>query len=55
MVQVTKVYCENTKMLISDKVAQVAKIFMIDDAYVPLVEDNTYILWSTRHLVVKGV
>jgi hypothetical protein len=55
MVQVTKVYHENTKVLISDKIAYVAKIFMIDEACVPPIEDNTYIFWSTRHLVAKGV
>jgi hypothetical protein len=55
MVQVTKVYFENTKVLISDKVAHVAKIFMIDETCVSPVEDNTYIFWSIRHLVAKGV
>jgi hypothetical protein len=55
MVQVTKVYCENTKVLISDKVAHVAKIFMIDESCVSPAENNTYIFWSTRHLVAKGV
>jgi len=52
---VVKVYHENTKMLISDKVAQVAKICMIDKACVPPTKDNIYILSSIKHLVAKGV
>ncbi len=58
MVQVTEVYHENTKVLISDKVAQVAqvaKIFMTDEDYVLSAKNNIYIFWSTRYLVAKGV
>jgi hypothetical protein len=55
MLQVTKVYCENIKVLISDKIAHVAKIFMIDEVCVLPIEDNTYLVWSTRHLVAKCV
>jgi hypothetical protein len=44
-----------TKVLINDKVAQVAKIFMINEACVRPTKDNTYIFWSTKHLVAKGV